>query len=316
VTFPFTIARPELLAVGLIVLVVTLSLSLAARHHLAKGRRRLSLVLRTVILASLVLALAGFQLVWPVDRLTTVFVVDLSDSVGQAGRDSALSFVRDSLEERPEGDKAAVVAFGGEALVERLPAELTDLDRFASVPATSATDIGGALRLASALFPDDTQKRIVLVTDGNDTTGLGQSEASLAGARGVQVETYEVGLGAADEVIVQRVHSPATARVGEDIQIEVTVSSTVAQPATVRLFGDGAQIGVYIPPGVAHGFQAVTDATLTYLVDRYYDPGDEHGVAWDDPDVGIPWPIASAAMSDRDRANPKLADIPVDELPP
>ena len=152
--------------------------------------------------------------------------------------------MRESLEERPEGDQAAVVAFGGEALVERLPAELTDLDRFASVPATSATDIGGALRLASALFPDDTQKRIVLVTDGNDTTGLGQSEASLAGARGVQVETYEVGLGAADEVVVQRVHSPATARVGEDIQIEVTISSTVAQPATVRLFGDGAQIGV------------------------------------------------------------------------
>ena len=136
--------------------------------------------------------------------------------------------------------------------MERLPAELTDLDRIASVPATSATDIGGALRLASALFPDDTQKRIVLVSDGNDTTGRGQSEAALAAARGVQIETYEIGLGAADETIVQRVHSPTTARVGEDIQIEVTISSTVAQPATVRLFGDGAQIGVqHGPPELA-----------------------------------------------------------------
>jgi uncharacterized membrane protein len=241
---PFTVARPELLIVGLLLLVITLGLSLAARHHLAKGRRRVSLVLRATILASLVLALAGFQLVWPVDRLTTVFVVDLSDSVGEAGRDSALAFVRDALEERPEGDKAAVVAFGGEALVERLPAEITDLDRIASVPATTATDIGGALRLAAALFPDDTQKRIVLVSDGNDTTGRGQSEASLAGSRGVQIETFVVGLGAADETIVQRVHSPATARVGEDIEIEVTITSTVAQPASVRLFGDGTQIGV------------------------------------------------------------------------
>lgn len=79
--------------------------------------------------------------------------------------------------------------------------------------------------------------------------------------------------------------------------------------------GDGADIGVYIPPGIAHGFQAVTDATLTYLVDRYYDPGDEHGVAWDDPDAAVPWPIPNAILSGRDKSNPKLADIPPDELP-
>ena len=42
--------------------------------------------------------------------------------------------------------------------------------------------------------------------------------------------------------------------------------------------------GVYIPPGVAHGFAALTDMTITYLVDGYYNPADELGVAWDDPD--------------------------------
>ena len=298
-SLPFSFSRPELLVVGLLLLAVTLGLSLAARHHLAKGRRRVSLVLRTTILASLVLALAGFALVWPVDRLTTVFVVDLSDSVGVAGRESALAFVRESLEKRPEGDKAAIVAFGGEALVERLPTELTELDRIASVPATSATDIGGALRLASALFPDDTQKRIVLVTDGNDTTGRGQSEASLAGARGVQIETYEIGLGAADETIVQRVHSPTTARVGEDIQIEVTISSTVAQPATVRLFGDGTQIGVQsvnLTPGLNsvvfttkateagfHTFRARVEAEHDTFAQNNF--GDSHTIVQGDPRI-------------------------------
>ena len=80
--------------------------------------------------------------------------------------------------------------------------------------------------------------------------------------------------------------------------------------------GDGIDIAVYIPPGVAHGFQALTDCTLTYLVDRYYDADDEHGLAWDDPDAGIPWPIPTAIVSDRDRTNPKRADIPPDKLPP
>jgi uncharacterized membrane protein len=241
---PVDVTRPEVLVVGLVLLAITLLLSAAARHHLARGRRRVSLALRSAILAMLVLALAGLQLVAPVDRLTTVFVVDLSDSVGQDGRESALAFVREALEERPEGDRAAVVAFGGEALVERLPAELEDIDRIASVPIRSSTDVGGALRLAAALFPDDTQKRIVLVSDGNDTTGRGQSEAALAAARGVQIETFVVGLGAADEVIVQRIQSPTVARVGELIDVEVIITSTVEQRARVLLFGDGEQIGV------------------------------------------------------------------------
>ncbi len=79
--------------------------------------------------------------------------------------------------------------------------------------------------------------------------------------------------------------------------------------------GEGAEIGVYIPPGVAHGFQAVTDATLTYLVDRYYDASDEQGLAWDDPDAAIPWPIPDPILSDRDKTNPVLTEIPPDLLP-
>jgi uncharacterized membrane protein len=243
-TLPFTITTPELLLVGGILILVTLALSAAARHHLARGRRRISLLLRSVILTALVLSLAGFQLVSPIDRLTTVFVVDLSDSVGEAGREAALAFLRQSLAARPADDRAAVVAFGREALVERLPSQLEDLDRLASVPSRTATDVGAALRLAAAIFPDDSQKRIVLVSDGNDTTGAGQSEASLAAARGVQIETFVVGLGAANEVIVQSLRSPATARVGDEIEVEVTISSTHAQPATVRLLGDLRQIGV------------------------------------------------------------------------
>src|SRR5258705_230850 len=99
-----------------------------------------------------------------------------------------------------------------------------------------------ALRLAAALFPDDAQKRIVLLSDGNDTTGQGQAEAALAAARGVQVETRVIGLGAADEVLVDRLTTPSTARIGERIEAVAQISSSVAQPATVRLYADGGLI--------------------------------------------------------------------------
>ncbi|HVM39977.1 MAG TPA: dTDP-4-dehydrorhamnose 3,5-epimerase [Acidimicrobiia bacterium] len=73
--------------------------------------------------------------------------------------------------------------------------------------------------------------------------------------------------------------------------------------------------GVYIPPGVAHGFYAVTDMTITYLVDGYYNPDDELGVAWDDPAVGITWPTRDPVVSNRDRSNPKRSEIPPDLRP-
>ena len=74
---------------------------------------------------------------------------------------------------------------------------------------------------------------------------------------------------------------------------------------------DGSHLhrGVFIPPGVAHGFAALTDMTITYLVDGYYNPADELGVAWDDPAVGADWGIAEPILSARDQKNPRRADI-------
>jgi len=223
-------------------LLITFVPHLAARRRMGARRRRAALAIRTILLTALVLALAGVQLVLPVDRLATVFVVDLSDSVGEGGRADALAFLRETLDVMPEGDQAGIVAFGKDALVERLPEELRAIDQLRSTPVKAATDVGAALRLAAALFPDAAQKRIVLVSDGNDTTGRGQREAALAAARGIQVETRVVGPVDRDEVLVDRLTTPSTARLGEEIEALAEITSSVAQPAAVRLFADGALV--------------------------------------------------------------------------
>ena len=66
---------------------------------------------------------------------------------------------------------------------------------------------------------------------------------------------------------------------------------------------------MFIPPGVAHGFASLTDLTLTYLVDSYYNPEDELGVAWDDPEIGADWGVTDPILSARDQANPRRADL-------
>ena len=71
----------------------------------------------------------------------------------------------------------------------------------------------------------------------------------------------------------------------------------------------------YVPAGFAHGF-AVTSpvAQVEYKCTELYDPGSEIGVAFDDPAIGIAWPVTAPLLSDRDRAHPRLADQ-MDRLP-
>ena len=94
-------------------------------------------------------------------------------------------------------------------------------------------------------------------------------------------------------------------------------SPTDGATESFNLGGDGTarHRGVYIPPGVAHGFAALSDVTMTYLVDCLYDPDDELGLAWNDREVAADWGLADPVLSDRDNANPLRSDIP-DRLRP
>jgi len=70
---------------------------------------------------------------------------------------------------------------------------------------------------------------------------------------------------------------------------------------------------IYIPPGFAHGFCTLKpDTEILYKVDNYYAPTHDHGLCWNDPAVGITWPVdeAAAILSERDQAHPLLADLP------
>ena len=92
-------------------------------------------------------------------------------------------------------------------------------------------------------------------------------------------------------------------------------SPTYLASATIDI-GEAKPLGIFIPEGVAHGFAALSDCTLMYIVNNYYDGGgDEYGIAWDDPQVGIDWGIQEPHLSDRDRSNPLIADLPADAQP-
>ena len=92
--------------------------------------------------------------------------------------------------------------------------------------------------------------------------------------------------------------------------VDLRQSSPTFKAVQTLEIGDANDAGVYIPPGVGHGFYALSDVTMTYLVDQYFDGSDELGVRFDDPAISVPWPEGERIVSERDRSNPLLSEIP------
>ena len=88
-------------------------------------------------------------------------------------------------------------------------------------------------------------------------------------------------------------------------------SSTFGRFEAVTLTAEGAE-QLYVPPGFAHGFiTLVPDTEVAYKVTDYYAPECDRGLAWDDPDLALPWPTfpGGPVLSDRDRLHPRLRDL-------
>ena len=98
-----------------------------------------------------------------------------------------------------------------------------------------------------------------------------------------------------------------------DVAVDIRRDSPgYGRHVAVELSAAGAEL-LYVPVGFAHGFCTLEPETeVAYKVSAPYDPALERGLAWDDPALGIAWPVAAgqAELSDKDRRNPMLADLP------
>ena len=183
--FPISFAYPWYLAC-LAALAPVIWLWRRGRSPLPRPRETVSLALRVLVLALLVLALAGLQWVRASDELAVVFLLDVSDSVDVEARARAVAFVRDALAEMGPGDRAALVLFGADALVERPISQARELGELLSIPATAHTDVGSAVRLGLALLPATAQRRLVLLSDGQVNVPGAEMAAQLARAGGAR----------------------------------------------------------------------------------------------------------------------------------
>jgi uncharacterized membrane protein len=220
---------------------------------LGRWRRRLAITARFVVLSLIVLALAEPQIVWRNDRLTTLYMVDLSQSVPRDKFEPMLNFVRQStLEHRQAEDLAGMVVFSKNARVEVPPApsEIRFLGVESSLD-TDNTDLAGALKLAMGSFPEDSARRIVLISDGNQNRGNAFEQALQAKAQGIQIDVLPVNYNYDNqqEVLVEKVSLPSDVKVGETVNLNVVLRATAPAKGQLQVFQSDSKGGRTPAPG-------------------------------------------------------------------
>ncbi len=222
------------------------------RYGGGKLRAWISLGLRLLIAMLLVLGMAGVEVRSLSDRLSVVFLLDASDSMSVPIRaqlesgpalttpyELAQAYVRSALERLGTQDEAAVIVFGGDAAVERGLSTSREFDTPTVRVTTLQTDLAGAIRLGLAVLPTDTMRRIVILSDGQETTGDALDAAQLAAASGAQIMVVPFTVSGGAEALVTEVEAPSRLRPGEQFGLAVRIESTSAQTVGVRvLAGD------------------------------------------------------------------------------
>ena len=209
---------------------------------LGYGRKTLALILRTLVLVLIILSLAEIELSDQGEHLTVFFAIDRSSSIPSDEQEFGLSYVQQQLGLLPEGDEARILFFGKDAAIQDRPGENVDLRDYQPMINTEGTDIEGAIGLAMAAFPQGTQRRIVLITDGNQTQGDAVSAIRRARANGVDVMILPQRYVYAQEVLVEDVVLPSRIREDEPFSLRVMVRAQEAGPGTLRIFENGEVI--------------------------------------------------------------------------
>lgn len=240
----------------LLLLVAAGALLLGQRRSLADlspAGRRACLLTRGALLGCLALALAGPR--WrsrAEEALGVVFAVDASASIGPEARAAARAFVEASLAARRPGDAAGIVGFAQKPALWLPPTTATrplPAAAFPEIPEAerAATDLGRALDFAGAALPPEVAgRRVVLLTDGNDTAGTAREAAArlrggvAGGGDNDGVELWTVPLRNPDrpEALVESLEVPRTLAPGETFDARVTLRANVATRARVNLYAD------------------------------------------------------------------------------
>ncbi len=244
-------------------------------------QRRFILACRIALFTFVIAALAGASLSQAVTHQSVVFVGDISSST-QAQQAFIEQWITSAIKHKRLDDQVGIVAVGRNALVEQSIQKQIDFSHFQSTPDTNYTDLAAGLRLAAAIMPADSMRRIVLLSDGQQNLGDALQEAQLLQQQGIRLDVVPLPSTNGVEARIDGVSAPTILHTNEHFTLHVNLYSTVAQNGTLRLYLDQTVLSqqavrlspgnqeltftLNAPPAGFHTFRVVLDAPQDTLL--------------------------------------------------
>lgn len=211
--------------------------------HLSPFRRWATLCIRLITLCLVILALAGLQWKKPVEGMNVYFLLDRSESVPDLEKENALARLRVYSTLKETSDKAGVIVFGSQASIESTVSPLFNPKEIYAVLDEDGTDLASAIRLGTAAFPETGQKKLVILSDGNENIGKAIEAARAAASLDVSIDTLAIGQRASAETAIQRVDLPGNLKEGQTFDVKIFAESDSERRATVRLYQNDGLLG-------------------------------------------------------------------------
>lgn len=218
--------------------------------------RRVALVVRLIVITLLVGAIA--RPYWRKESKTVNVVVirDTSDSVkrpvqpppgstGNATSDliqEARQYVREAARTAKTDDLISIVTAARRSYVQALPVSPRDEPDSEPAGDTDATNLAEAVTLAMAIMPGNAANRLLLATDGNQTAGDLMVAANAAKAAGVPIDVLPLRYKYDREVLVERIAAPATARMGQNVNLKVLITALKPATGSINLLINGETV--------------------------------------------------------------------------
>lgn len=201
----------------------------------SRFQKNLNLSIRFVICLLLILALSGMNMKQNSKRTTTIFAVDLSASV-KGAEENTKQFLTEAQNTITTKDEAGIICFGERAAVEQKPDKVFSLTEFHSFVNQEFTSISDALKLSVSLLPEQTRKRIVLVSDGNENKGDAIAQAKLLQSQQISVDVYIIGDEISQEVQMTEIKVPPYSNKNVEYEIEITIDSLIDTKSKIKLY--------------------------------------------------------------------------------
>lgn len=227
-------------------------LTLKSDVQVSPWRRWTALGIRILIVLLVVLAMAGLQWLRPIEGMNVFFLLDRSDSIPSSQQEAAREYVNKTAAQKKQNDQVGVLVFGTEASIETSINPAIDLQKIHAVVGAERTDLASAIRLGTAAFPETGQKKIVLLSDGNENIGDALGAVLAAKPLGVTVDVVPLGVSRGNDVSVQKITLPNNLKKGQTFEVKIFAQADKTQTANIRLYRNDQLLGeqpVKLEPG-------------------------------------------------------------------